>query len=122
MHLNAAGRIVQSVWDEIPTFYAGIKIDEFIVMPDHVHGIIQIVGAAPVAARCMKIMMIRCMKIMMIGCVKIMMIGHIKIMIIRRIKIIPNRFIICCHMIAGGHRGPPLRVYHYRMWYIGSNH
>ena len=50
MHLNAAGRIVQSVWDEIPTFYAGIKIDEFIVMPDHVHGIIQIVGAAPVAA------------------------------------------------------------------------
>jgi putative transposase len=47
MQLNAAGRMVKSVWDDIPMFYPGIEIDEFIVMPDHVHGIIHIVGAAP---------------------------------------------------------------------------
>lgn len=47
MHLNAAGQMVRSVWDDIPMFYPGIEIDEFIVMPDHVHGIIHLVGAAP---------------------------------------------------------------------------
>jgi putative transposase len=47
MQLNAAGRMLQSVWDDIPMFYPGIEIDDFIVMPDHVHGIIHIVGAAP---------------------------------------------------------------------------
>jgi putative transposase len=47
MQLNAAGRMVKSVWDDIPMFYPGIEIDEFIVMSDHVHGIIHIVGAAP---------------------------------------------------------------------------
>jgi REP element-mobilizing transposase RayT len=45
MQLNAAGQMVKSVWDELPMFYPGIEIDEFIVMPDHVHGIIHIVGA-----------------------------------------------------------------------------
>ena len=34
--------MVQGVWHEIPAHYPGIDIDEFIVMPDHVHGIIMI--------------------------------------------------------------------------------
>lgn len=46
MRLNKAGRIVQRVWDELPMFYPGIETDEFIIMPDHIHGIL-IVGAAP---------------------------------------------------------------------------
>ena len=47
MQLNAAGKMVQTVWDEIPAYYPGIDIDEFIIMPNHIHGIVTIVGAAP---------------------------------------------------------------------------
>src|SRR3990167_2701457 len=42
MILNAAGTMVQSVWDEIPQFYPGIAIDCFQIMPDHIHGIVVI--------------------------------------------------------------------------------
>ncbi len=53
MVLNDAGKMIQSVWDNIPQFYDGIAIDESIIMPNHVHGIIVIhhdpvpVGAIP---------------------------------------------------------------------------
>lgn len=47
MQANDAGEMIQTVWDEIPTHYPGIDIDEFVVMPNHIHGIIAIVGAAP---------------------------------------------------------------------------
>ena len=46
MHLNHAGRMLQSVWDDLANFYPNIRTDEFIIMPDHIHGIIH-VGAAP---------------------------------------------------------------------------
>lgn len=38
--LNDAGKMVQRVWDEFSVRYPGIKTDEFIVMPNHIHGII----------------------------------------------------------------------------------
>ena len=47
MLLNDAGKTIQSVWDEIPAHYPGIDIDASIVMPNHIHGIVVIVGAAP---------------------------------------------------------------------------
>jgi REP element-mobilizing transposase RayT len=47
MVLSDGGRMVQTVWDEIPVHYAGVAIDTFIVMPNHIHGIIILVGAAP---------------------------------------------------------------------------
>ena len=47
MRLNEAGRMVNTVWDEIPAHYPGIDVDAFIVMPNHIHGIVAIVGAAP---------------------------------------------------------------------------
>ena len=50
IRLNDAGRMVRTVWDELPVFYPGVDIDEFVVMPNHIHGIIVLVGAAPVAA------------------------------------------------------------------------
>ena len=34
------GTIVQQTWDDLPTHYSGINLDAFIVMPNHVHGII----------------------------------------------------------------------------------
>ncbi|NLD37739.1 MAG: transposase [Desulfatiglans sp.] len=49
MILNDAGRMVKSVLCEIPIFYAGIDIDKFVVMPNHIHCIIIInsVGVGP---------------------------------------------------------------------------
>ncbi len=47
MQLNDAGRMVKTIWDELPVFYAGVDIDGFILMPNHIHGIIVLVGAAP---------------------------------------------------------------------------
>jgi len=45
MRLNDAGQMVQSVWDGIPAHYTGIETDAFVVMPNHVHGIVIIAGA-----------------------------------------------------------------------------
>jgi REP element-mobilizing transposase RayT len=41
--LNDAGRIIQAAWDKLPDHYPGVECDEFIVMPNHVHGIIVLV-------------------------------------------------------------------------------
>ena len=40
MVLNAAGQTAQDFWREIPNHYENVALDEFIVMPNHVHGII----------------------------------------------------------------------------------
>jgi putative transposase len=50
MILNDAGEMVQRVWNEIPRFYDGIDIDYFQIMPNHLHGIIIIVGKHDVGA------------------------------------------------------------------------
>ena len=42
MRLNDAGRMVNRIWNDLPVKYPGIEIDDFIVMPNHVHGIIVI--------------------------------------------------------------------------------
>jgi len=53
--LNDAGKMIKTVWDEIPVYYQRFNVHEFIVMPNHIHGIIQIasnpnlVGAGPCA-------------------------------------------------------------------------
>ena len=45
MSLNEYGQIAHNCWKEIPKHFSNVDIDEFIVMPNHVHGIIIIVGA-----------------------------------------------------------------------------
>ncbi len=40
MQLNDAGQMVVEKWNEIPQFYPRIETDAFMVMPDHIHGII----------------------------------------------------------------------------------
>lgn len=47
MRLNEAGRIVQRVWQELPQRFPTIEMDQFIVMPNHVHGIIVINDQSP---------------------------------------------------------------------------
>jgi putative transposase len=47
---NDAGKMIQQVWDQLPFYYNGINIDQFQIMPNHIHGIIVItdsVGAGP---------------------------------------------------------------------------
>jgi len=44
MVLNDAGRMVQEVWNEMPVYYQGIQIDTFVIMPNHIHGIIVLTG------------------------------------------------------------------------------
>jgi putative transposase len=45
MRLNGMGRIIAEQWDAIPRRFTNVELDEFVVMPNHVHGIIVIVGA-----------------------------------------------------------------------------
>jgi len=42
MKLSKIGKIVEKYWLEIPKHFKNIKLDEFIVMPNHIHGIIVI--------------------------------------------------------------------------------
>jgi REP element-mobilizing transposase RayT len=43
MRLNLYGRIVHECWKALPDHFANIQLDEFIIMPNHVHGIVNIV-------------------------------------------------------------------------------
>ena len=38
--LTEAGRIVQECWDGLPQHFPDVQLDEFVVMPNHVHGIV----------------------------------------------------------------------------------
>lgn len=40
MHLNRYGDIVSHAWYDLPNHYDNIVLDAFMVMPDHVHGIL----------------------------------------------------------------------------------
>jgi REP element-mobilizing transposase RayT len=42
MRLNGAGMTVKAVLDRLPRHFRNIELDAFIVMPNHVHGIIVI--------------------------------------------------------------------------------
>ena len=48
--LSAAGRIAQESWVGLPSRFAAVSLDSFVVMPNHIHGII-IVGAQFIAPR-----------------------------------------------------------------------
>jgi len=45
IQLNHLGLLVQSCWLAIPEHFPEIQLDHFIVMPNHIHGIIVIAGA-----------------------------------------------------------------------------
>ena len=40
MRLSEAGRIVLHCWQKIPSHFPKVTLDAFVVMPDHVHGIL----------------------------------------------------------------------------------
>ena len=45
MIINDFGKIVEFTWFDLPNHNKNISMDLFIIMPNHVHGIIEIVGA-----------------------------------------------------------------------------
>ena len=51
MILNIAGEMVNKIWLEIPQIFPKIKSHEYIIMPNHFHAIIEIVGADSISAQ-----------------------------------------------------------------------
>ena len=47
MILNDAGKMVKTIWEELPDYYSGLELDTFCLMPNHIHGIILLVGVTP---------------------------------------------------------------------------
>ena len=55
--LNEVGEIAENVWQEIPRNFNNVELGEFIVMPNHIHGILVIeenVGASIYGAQSLK--------------------------------------------------------------------
>lgn len=48
MRLNVYGRMVQEVWNGLPGHYPHVALDAFVIMPNHIHGIV--VLTTPVGA------------------------------------------------------------------------
>jgi putative transposase len=44
MVLNECGKVVVECWTDLPNHYSNIQLDQYVVMPNHFHGIIQIGG------------------------------------------------------------------------------
>ena len=40
MKRNKLGEIAHKFWSEIPSHHSNVSIDEFVIMPDHLHGIL----------------------------------------------------------------------------------
>ena len=51
MVLNDVGRLVAKCWRDIPAHFPHVELDEFIVMPNHVHGILLIANCRGTACR-----------------------------------------------------------------------
>jgi REP element-mobilizing transposase RayT len=48
MHINTVGKIVEKCWLEIPQHFPHVILHDYIIMPDHIHGIIEINATSPV--------------------------------------------------------------------------
>ncbi|MDO8609869.1 MAG: transposase [bacterium] len=47
MKLSMIGKIIEKFWFEIPGHFSFIELDEFVVMPNHIHGILIINNGFP---------------------------------------------------------------------------
>ena len=50
MILNQFGKIVEKCWNELPDHYGNCELDEYVIMPNHFHGILIINGCSNVGA------------------------------------------------------------------------
>ena len=44
MRLNQIGEIVKTFWEEIPRHFPHVKPGDYVIMPNHIHGILVIEG------------------------------------------------------------------------------
>jgi REP element-mobilizing transposase RayT len=44
MRLNDAGQMIDQEWNQIPKRYGCVILDKYVIMPDHFHGIVQIIS------------------------------------------------------------------------------
>lgn len=51
MHLSEKGFIAQKFWMEIPEHFPTVELSDFVIMPNHVHGILTLTAEKPVDAR-----------------------------------------------------------------------
>lgn len=49
--LNDFGKVAAKFWKYIVNVFKNVELDEYVVMPDHVHGIIRIVGTEQCSVR-----------------------------------------------------------------------
>jgi REP element-mobilizing transposase RayT len=49
MRLSQTGQVVESCWIDLPAHFPGLTLDAFVVMPNHLHGIVWLsrAGHAP---------------------------------------------------------------------------
>jgi|UPI0002E1B87A REP element-mobilizing transposase RayT len=40
VYLHGAGKMVQSLWNEIPRYFTRVETDAFVIMPNHLHAIV----------------------------------------------------------------------------------
>jgi putative transposase len=45
VRLNDVGRMAEEAWIEVPNHYSGVECDTFLIMPNHIHAVIVLVGA-----------------------------------------------------------------------------
>ena len=40
MNLNGTGKMIETEWKDLPKRFSFAQLDEFVIMPNHIHGII----------------------------------------------------------------------------------
>ena len=45
LRISRYGEIVQACWDNLPSHYIHVELDAFVVVPNHIHGIIRLTDA-----------------------------------------------------------------------------
>src|SRR2546423_1549120 len=46
MDLNDVGKVIQLTWNTLPECFPRVELDEYVIMPNHIHGIIIIEGTS----------------------------------------------------------------------------
>jgi putative transposase len=51
MQLSRFGSVVEACWSDLPQHYAHVDLDYFVVMPNHIHGIVCLIDGAAIDER-----------------------------------------------------------------------
>jgi REP-associated tyrosine transposase len=46
MHLSDCGQVAHTIWSGLPQYFPGVEIDQFVIMPNHLHGIVVLSGGS----------------------------------------------------------------------------